>query len=269
MSVPQKACLRRAFSQSTVKYGTLIRLFFETGAICTETLETVTLIKICGITNWNDAKAAVDAGADMLGFVCDSHSERAIDVDSFLQIAPRIPPRVVRVGVFDRNANMEWALRPEAVKLFHKIQYYDSRIWGEIVGDNWDMRRKIRAFHVSREADLRTVANCNDLVESFLVNIHVDSNRAESTSLGIDIPSVGGHSAHQDTYGWHIANEVHQFGKRVFLAGGLTAQNVERAIRMVHPYAVDVTVGVESSPGLKDPDKMHTFVAAVRRAGRR
>jgi phosphoribosylanthranilate isomerase len=224
------------------------------------------LVKICGITNWNDAKAAVDAGADMLGFVCDAHSERAIDIDAFVEMAQRIPSRVLRIGVFDRVPHQEWALRPSAVRLFHGIQYYDSRIWGEVVGDNWDMRRKIRAFHISREADLRTVANCNDLAQSYLVNVHVDSNRAESTSLGIDVPSVGGHAAQQDVYGWHIANEVHQFGRRLFLAGGLTPSNVERAVRMVRPYAVDVTVGVELAPGVKDPDKMQAFVDAVRRA---
>lgn len=224
------------------------------------------LVKICGITSWNDAKAAVDAGADMLGFVCDAHSERAVDIDAFLEMAHRIPPRVIRVGVFDRIPHPEWALRPGAVRLFHQIQYYDSRIWGEVVGDNWDMRRKIRAFHLSRESDVRTVANCNDLVQSYLVNIHVDSNRAESTSLGVDVPSVGGHAAEQDVYGWHIANEIHQFRKRLFLAGGLTAINVARAIRMVRPYAVDVNVGVESAPGIKDPDKMRAFVDAVRAA---
>lgn len=204
----------------------------------------------------------------MLGFVGDAHSERAIDVDAFLEMANRIPPRVIRVGVFDRSPHPEWALRPEAVRLFHQIQYYDNRIWPEVIGQNWDMRRKIRAFHVSREGDLRAIANCNDLVQSFLVNIHVDSNRADATSLGIDIPSVGGHSANQDVYGWHIAGEVHQFGKRLFLAGGLTPANVERAIKMVRPYAVNVTVGVEVGPGVKDPDKMHAFVEAVRRASK-
>ena len=228
----------------------------------------MTLVKICGITNWEDAKAAVDAGADMLGFVCDYHSARGIDIDSFLEIAPRIPPRVMRVGVFDKIANMEWAIRPEAVKLFHAVQYYDNAIWTDVIGENWDMRRKIRAFHVSREADLRTIAHCNDLVQSYLVNVHIDSNRAESTSLGVDIPSVGGHSASQDVYGWHIANEVHQYRKNIFLAGGLTPKNVERAVRMVRPYAVDVTVGVEVGPGVKDPDKMHAFVEAVRRASK-
>jgi phosphoribosylanthranilate isomerase len=203
----------------------------------------MTLVKICGITNWHDAKAAVDAGADMLGFVCDAHSERAVDVDAFLEMALRIPPRIVRVGVFDKTAHPEWALRPEAIRLFHQIQYYDSRIWPEVVGENWDMRRKIRAFHVSREADLRTIAQCNDLVQSFLVNVHTEAHGG-SPGLGNSDPQI---------YGWHIANEVHQFGKRLFLAGGLTADNVGLAVKMVRPYAVDVTVGVEVGPGVKDP----------------
>ena len=71
-----------------------------------------------------------------------------------------------------------------------------------------------------------------------------------------------------DAYGWELARETHQYGKKLYLAGGLTPENVGAAIARVHPYAVDVTVGVESAPGVKDPDRMRAFVRAVREASK-
>lgn len=213
----------------------------------------MTLVKICGITNWQDAKNAVDAGADMLGFVCDANSERAIDVNVLCEIAPRLPPKIVRVGVFDRAPSPVWGTRPDALRLFHQIQFYDNRVWTDVIRENWDMRRKIRAFHVTREADLRTIAHCNDLAFSYLVNVNTGPVRGMNP----------------ETYGWEIAAEVHQFGRRILLAGGLTADNVAAAIARVRPYAVDVSVAVEAAPGLKDALKMNAFVEAVRGKARR
>jgi phosphoribosylanthranilate isomerase len=179
-------------------------------------LDTGTQVRISGITNWEDAKTAVDAGADALGFVCDENSPRLIDPDTFCTIATRLPAHV---------------------------QYTHDSLWTDIVRENWDMRRKIKAFSLTSDRDLRRIAGYNGLVQSFLLNVHAPQG---------------------DEYGWELAREVHQYGKRLYLSGGLTPENVARATARVHPYAVDVTVGVESSPGVLDRDKVRAFVEAVK-----
>ncbi|MBV9849398.1 MAG: phosphoribosylanthranilate isomerase [Armatimonadetes bacterium] len=207
-------------------------------------MDTRTRIKICGITSWEDAKAAVDAGVDILGFVCEEHSPRLIAPDVFCEIAARLPERIGRVGVFGSTTDYRWRLEGRGLlPLFHQIQYTHDSLWTDIIRENWDMRRKVKAFHLTSDRDLRRIAGYNGLVQSFLINAHVPEG---------------------DSYGWELARETHQYGKRLYLAGGLTPDNVARAVARVRPHAVDVTVGVEAAPGVKDPDKMRAFVRAVR-----
>ena len=208
------------------------------------------LVKICGVTTWTDAKAAVDAGADLLGFVCDENSERLISPGDFREIAARLPARIACVGVFGGLTHPEWRRAgAEIYSKFHQIQYYDDAIWSEVIRENWDMRRKIKAFHLTRDQDLRTIAASNGLAQNFLLNVHAQA------PAGYADPEL---------YGWELAREVRQFGKNIYLTGGLTPENVRAAIGRVQPYAVDVAVGVESSPGVKDPAKMAAFVRAAR-----
>ena len=210
----------------------------------TESVDTRTLIKICGITNWEDAKAAVDAGADALGFVCDENSPRRIAPDDFCAIATRLPAHVQRVGVFGSTTDLSWRTAGRGLfPLFHQIQWTQDSLWTDIVRENWDMRRKIKAFPLTSDKDLRRIAGYNGLVQSFLLNVHTPEG---------------------DAHGWELARETHQYGKRLYLAGGLTPENVAQAAARVRPYAVDVTVGVESAPGIKDAAKMRAFVRAVR-----
>ena len=216
----------------------------------------VTLVKICGITKWEDAQAAVESGADALGFVCDENSPRVVDPDAFLDIATRLPPHITRVGIFDRTTDVRWRTYGRSLlALFHQIQYYEDSLWTDIVRENWDMTRKIKAFHLASDRDLRRVAGFNGLTQSFLLNVHAQPP---------------GSSGYRDplAYGWELARETHQYGRRLYLAGGLTPENVALAIARVRPYAVDVTVGVESEPGVKDPAKMRAFVRAVQEADR-
>jgi phosphoribosylanthranilate isomerase len=208
-------------------------------------LDTGTQVRISGITNWEDAKTAVDAGADALGFVCDENSPRLIDPDTFCTIATRLPAHVQRVGIFGANTDFYWRTGGSALlQLFHQIQYTHDSLWTDIVRENWDMRRKIKAFSLTSDRDLRRIAGYNGLVQSFLLNVHAPQG---------------------DEYGWELAREVHQYGKRLYLSGGLTPENVARATSRVCPYAVDVTVGVESSPGILDRAKVQAFIEAVRK----
>lgn len=208
------------------------------------------LVKICGIRSWDDAAAAVDAGADILGFVCDAHSPRHIDPYEFIAICLRLPPTVRRVGVFHRTPSEAWRnIGHEVFHKFHQIQYADDSLWTSTIRENWDMQRKIRSFRLTNPTSLREVANFNGLVQSYLLNVHLTSDRGYMTA---------------DEAGWDLACDVWQFGKKIYLAGGLTPDNVARAISKVQPYAVDVTVGVESEPGVKDHALMRRFIKAAR-----
>jgi phosphoribosylanthranilate isomerase len=212
----------------------------------------VTLIKICGITNWRDASAAVEAGADILGFHCDENSPRVLDPLEFAGIAARLPAPIVKVGVFDRTTDFRWRTEGRSLlRQFGQIQYYQDSVWTDIIRENWPMERKIKAFHLVSDRDLRSIANFNGTVQSYLLNVHTNA--------------PGGYS-NAEAYGWELVRETRQYGKKIYLAGGLTPENVGAAIARVQPYAVDVTVGVESEPGVKDPAKMKAFVQAVRAA---
>jgi phosphoribosylanthranilate isomerase len=204
----------------------------------------VTLVKISGITSWADAKIAVDAGADALGFVCDENSPRLIDPDTFCTIATRLPPQVQCVGIFGAATDLLWrTLGHSLFGLFHQIQYTHDSLWSDIIRENWDMRRKIKAFSLTSPQDLRRIASYNGLVQSFVLNVHAPQGEA---------------------YGWELAREVHQYGKRLYLSGGLTPENVAQAAARVRPYAVDVTVGVEAAPGQMDAAKISAFIRALR-----
>ena len=212
----------------------------------------VTLIKICGITSWRDASAAVEAGADILGFHCDENSLRVIDPLAFCDIAARLPAHIIKVGVFDRTTDFRWRIEGRnLIRQFHQIQYYQDSVWTDIIRENWAMERKIKAFHLGSDRDLRPVANFNGTVQAYLLNVHTGA--------------PGGYSD-AEAYGWELVRETRQYGKKIYLAGGLTAENVGAAIARVQPYTVDVTVGVESEPGVKDAAKMKAFVQAVRMA---
>jgi len=212
----------------------------------------LTLIKICGITNWRDAEAAVEAGADALGFHCDENSPRVLDPLDFADIAARLPAHIVKVGVFDRTTDFRWRIEGRnLIKQFNQIQYYQDSVWTDIIRENWAMNRKIKAFHLGSDRDLRAIANFNGTVQSYLLNVHT--------------PAPEGYKD-AEAYGWELVRETRQYGKKIYLTGGLTPENVGAAIARALPYAVDVTVGVEVEPGRKDLAKMRDFVQAVRAA---
>ncbi|HEY3332979.1 MAG TPA: phosphoribosylanthranilate isomerase [Capsulimonadaceae bacterium] len=211
------------------------------------------LIKICGITNLKDAIAAAEQGVDAIGFICDPGSPRYVAPEAFRRIHVALPKRVKRVGVFNRADSPEWTRHSrDVLASFDRIQYGDDAVWSRIVGENWDMRRKIRSFPLSRTADLLAVAAYNGLTQSYLVNVHVTG---------------GGSERDDEETGWNLARQVHQFGKRLYLSGGLTPANIGRAIEAVTPFAVDINVGVEAYPGFKDIAKMRDFVQTVRGLG--
>lgn len=200
-------------------------------------------VKICGITNPEDAMAAVEAGADALGFVFFPGSPRCISPEQAAVIIRRLPPFVQTVGLF---VNEE----PATVNLVADRCGLDLvQLHGEETPDYCAAvtRRIIKAFRVKDASSLDEMANYR-----------------VAASL-LDAWSPAAHGGTGTTFNWDIAAAA-AAAQTIILAGGLTPENVAGAIAAVRPYAVDVSSGVESAPGKKDNRKLTDFIRAVRLA---
>jgi len=201
-------------------------------------------VKICGLTTVDDALAAVAAGADLLGFVLWEKSPRHVSVETAREIARRLPPAISRVGVFV-DAPVEQVMFSLRICDFAALQFHgrESPAYCQQFAV-----MTIKAFPVRDAASLSALSAYD--TDAFLLDTQVEGR-----------PGGTG-----ETFDWSLAAQAKKFDKSIFLAGGLTPQNVAAAVRAVQPFAVDVSTGVESSPGKKDPQKMRDFVAAVRAA---
>lgn len=197
-------------------------------------------VKICGLTDVAGARAAVAAGADAVGFVF-AESPRQIDIERAVSIAATIPPFIARVAVFRHPDPREvldvvGALRPDLVQT-----ELDDRLVEALVG-------RIRLLPVVHDGpDLERDVS------------YVLSALGDSTPMLLEAPGRGGRSVAPDYE--HAAALARRLP--LVLAGGLRPDNVAAAIVTVRPYAVDVSSGVESSPGVKDPDSVSRFVAVA------
>jgi len=211
--------------------------------------ETRTRIKICGITNLDDARAAIDYGADALGFICVRESPRYVLPETVREIARAVPPFVSKVAVI-RDLQDRMACAPE---LYDTFQYYtnDSGIKRDQGFEGEGRRRLIRAYRISDR---------NSLDE-------VEATYREAGAILLDTYHKGKLGGSGETFNWEIAVEAKaRFETPLVLAGGLTPDNVEEAIARVRPFAVDISSGVEAEPGRKDLSKLKAFIRAVRRA---
>lgn len=205
----------------------------------------MTKIKICGITNLDDALLAVELGADALGFVFYPRSTRYVTVRAAADICHRLPPFVTRVGVFvdELEYEIEKALHE---CLLTALQFHGDEPPGFCVKF---AAKSIKAIRVRDETSLREAAQYD--VDAILLDAH-DATAQGGTGKRID---------------WSLAARAREFIRLpMILAGGLTPENVAEAIRIVRPYAVDVASGVEREPGRKDPHKLRQFIEAVRAA---
>jgi phosphoribosylanthranilate isomerase len=218
----------------------------------------MTWVKICGITNLEDALTAVNAGADAVGFVFYEKSERSMESKAVAKIVKELPPAVEKVGVFvNQFEDAICAVADEAG--LSAIQLH---------GDNEDPH--VADLVVKRRPHLKVVVGISmrqskpegwammwhpDVVHAFLVD-----------SGGSSKPGGTG-----EQFDWQMGRrsiEVIANLGRIIVAGGLTPANVPEAIRILKPWGVDVSSGVEAKPGKKDPEKVRAFVAAVRQAER-
>jgi phosphoribosylanthranilate isomerase len=203
------------------------------------------LVKICGITNWPDAKAACDAGADMLGFNFYQKSLRRVSTVEAATMRAKLPSGVQAVGLFV-NAN------PVEINSLHGfVRFTAAQLHGDetpsIVSEVSRTVPVIKAFRVAADFPLSSLDKYHDAF-AFLL----DGSRSGQ---------FGGTGASAD---WNVARRA-VAAHRIILAGGLTPENVGAAIRSVRPYAVDVASGVETKPGKKDHARMKEFIDEVRR----
>jgi phosphoribosylanthranilate isomerase len=198
--------------------------------------------KICGITRIEDALLAADAGADAIGLVFYARSPRAVEVQQARAIIAALPPFVTTVGLFVNASRDELNEILEAVPL-DLLQFHGDETADDCAGYH---RPYIKALRVRPGEDIK--ARCAEFPQ------------AAGILLDTFVPGVPGGTG--ETFDWSLVPE--NPGCPIILAGGLTAENVAAAIRQVHPWAVDVSGGVEASKGVKDAAKVRAFVAAVR-----
>ena len=201
-------------------------------------------VKICGITSEADALAAAEAGADAIGLMFYEGSPRHVTLEQAKAISAALPPHVMRVGVF---VNAEEAFVHQALTecMLNILQFHGDESPEEC--SRYPVMT-LKAFRVQGEetlAELEAYPSAGYLLDAYVKD------------------ALGGTGA---TFNWDLAVRAQEFGKPIFLAGGLTPENVAEAVRKVQPFGVDVSSGVESEPGRKDAKQMRTFVAAAKGA---
>jgi phosphoribosylanthranilate isomerase len=203
-----------------------------------------TIVKICGITNAADALAAAASGADALGLMFYPASPRHVPLKTAAEIAGQLPPFIIKVGVFV-NAPEDDVLRAIGECGLNIVQFH-----GDETPDFCALFpvMTIKAFRVRDADSLKSLSDYR--TDAWLLDAHVPDK-------------LGGTGA---SFNWDLAIEAQKLGRPVFLAGGLTPENVAGAVRRVRPYGVDVSSGVEESPGKKDHRKVAAFVKAAKQA---
>lgn len=204
------------------------------------------MVKICGITNGTDARRAVEAGADFLGFNFYPKSPRYIEPAKARRIAHKLPTKISLVGVFVN----------ESEKTMLEIARIVGLDFLQLHGDE-------SPAMVSRLKRTLPVIKAIRVRSSFRPANLVRFGRSDALLLdGFDRRRHGGTGK---TFAWDIARRANRYGK-IFLAGGLRPENVADAMRAAKPYAIDVCSGVEAKPGKKDPARLKALMQAVKTA---
>jgi phosphoribosylanthranilate isomerase len=204
----------------------------------------MTRIKICGITNLEDASRAVELGVDALGFIF-AQSPRRIDEKKAKEICFSIPPFISKVGVFV-NEDKEVVLRILKGSGLNTVQFH-----GE------ESPEYCQEFKIGGVKIIKTLRIKDRESPKNLSYYEVDAYLLDTYVKGI----TGGTGK---TFNWDLALEAKKLGKPIILSGGLNPDNVAEAVKKVRPYAVDVSSGIEKEPGKKDYEKMKKFVREAR-----
>ena len=203
------------------------------------------LVKICGITSIKDAKIAQEAGADAVGFVF-AKSPRQVSLKKAQAISKALPSSIKKVGVFV-NAPAGFVKKAKKAAGLDAFQFH-----GEESPEYCKKFRKIaaviKAIKVKDKSSLENIKYYD--VDAVL----------------LDAYSAKAKGGTGKSFNWDLAIQAKKFKKPVILSGGLSAFNVRKAIRKVKPYAVDVSSGVEISPGRKSEKKVRQFIRNVKKA---
>ena len=201
-------------------------------------------IKICGITNLDDALLAVKLGANALGFIFDKNSPRLITVEQASLIIAKLPPFITTVGVFV-NLSMQ-----EINTLLSQVPLQVLQFHGDETEEACKLYRKpyVKAFRIKPDS------NIIELIEKY----------PSASAILLDTYSAQQFGGTGMTFNWQQIPK--NINKPIILAGGLTPTNIAQAIREINPYAIDVNSGVEIQPGKKDPNKLIALFDEVRHA---
>lgn len=200
--------------------------------------------KICGITRLEDARVAVAAGADAIGFVFYAKSPRAVTIEQAQAIIAQLPPFVTTVGLFVDMPREQLSQLLQQVPL-DLLQFHGDETPAQCEGF---ARPYIKALRVQPGDDIASQVAAYTSASGVLLDTFVSG-----------VPGGTGQA-----FDWSLVPQGLEMP--IILAGGLTPDNVAAAIRQVRPYAVDVSGGVEASKGIKDSSKVQAFVHAVRSA---
>jgi phosphoribosylanthranilate isomerase len=202
-------------------------------------------IKICGITNQDDAAAAIEAGADALGFVFHKKSPRCVEPAVVKAIVRGLPPFVLPVGVFvNEDAKVVRDLMDECGLALAQLHGDEPAIYCEQLG-----RPILKAIRLKNAGSFLALAEFK--------------GRAQVRGFVIDAYSTEAYGGTGQVTDWSLAAEAAKAAP-ILLAGGLTPENVTQAITRVRPYGVDVSSGIEAVPGRKDHAKLQAFILAAR-----
>ena len=203
--------------------------------------DTQVKVKICGMTNLNDVKVAVDGGVDAVGFIFYKKSPRSVTMQAVMEIVLELPPFVDSVGVFVN----------ETAEQINKIADHCKLDRVQLHGDESPAfckkirRRVIKAIRVK---DIQSLKKLSDYpVSSFLLDTFSEDQYGGTGKV----------------FDWNLAYPAKKYGP-IILAGGLTPNNVRQVIQRIQPYGVDVCPGVESQPGIKKQKKMQAFLKNVK-----
>ncbi len=201
-------------------------------------------VKICGITILEDALAAAEAGADALGFVFWERSPRYVRLEEASAIARQLSPAILRTGVFvDPSEELVWRAITECG--LNLLQFHGAE------SPEFCLRFGMMSMKAFRVRDATILGELPKYAtDAWLLDTYVS----------------GAQGGTGEIFNWALAEEAQRLGRPVFLAGGLTPENVGPAILQAHPFGVDVSSGVEQRPGRKDHTKLKAFIRAAREA---
>ena len=201
-------------------------------------------VKICGLTDLDDARAAIDAGAHALGFIFFPGSPRYTTPAAAARIIKQLPPFISKVGVFVNEPieSIQQVARSTGVDAIQLHGEETPELCDALASEGFKV---IKAFRIKDQSSLDSLRSFS--ASAFLLDSYVPGQ-------------LGGTGA---KFNWDLAIQAASFGTPIILAGGLEPENIRDAVSKVSPYGVDVSSGVESSPGKKDHARIQAFITAA------